>query len=93
MSDRRSAQLSPETHAQLKRYAQFSGQSISAAVTEIVNDWMETVGEARLEAITQNAHSDVRSSGNVVDINSRLAYFATEADSPLPLAAIADGVN
>ena len=81
--DRRSAQLSPETHAQLKRYAQFTGQTIAAAMTEIVDDWLDTVGEARLEAITQGAHSDVRSgASNVVDISSRLAYFATEAEQP-----------
>lgn len=82
MSDnRRSAQLSPETHTQLKRYAQFTGQTIAAAMTEIVDDWLDTVGEARLEAITQNAHSDVRSAGSkVVDISSRLAYFATEGE-------------
>jgi hypothetical protein len=66
-----SAQISPEAHAKLKKYAQLTGQSISGAVAEIVDDWMETIGTARVETIMDRAHSDLlRGPQNVLDISS-----------------------
>lgn len=71
MNARKCLQASPEIHTRVKAYAQLTGQSIAAAVAEILDDWLSTVGEARAETIMERAHSDVfHAPANIVDISS-----------------------
>lgn len=44
--------IDPATHEQLKAYAELTGKTITAVAAEAIKDWMETIGAARLEALT-----------------------------------------
>lgn len=43
--------LNRMTHQRIATYAKVTGKSVSAAVDEAINDWMETHGEPIMKAV------------------------------------------
>lgn len=63
--------LDRATHDKAKRYANEMGLSISAALRQALNDWLDTIGEARVEH--RRVAADYHRGDKVVQINTARA--------------------
>lgn len=61
-------QLDRATHDKAKRYADELGLSLSAALRDALNDWLDTIGEARMEH--HRIAAEYRRGDKVVRINA-----------------------
>ena len=66
------------THAGLKAYADLTGIAITKVVANALKDWMETVGAARLEALTGASASGRQ------QLQGRVIVFPAPKKAPTP---------
>ena len=65
-----------ETHQKLKAYSELTGVPITTVASQALADWMETVGAARLDAMTAMSASD-----NVIEMPNTNVSSAAAAQA------------